>query len=328
LKVFYLQRQFLPDARPRPAGSSWPLRPSSPALVSQTKTVCRLCSADKLAPSFFGVKDQIMKRKLLVPALAGVCLLSRIGFAQFANSVIAYDHGTGFASNFTNANAALGAPASGSSVTPFAPPFSTSQIVSIGAGGYLTLQLTTPITDDPSHPFGIDFLLFGNSFFVVTNGSGASATTSGSIFSSSVSTRVEVSQDASTWFTLDPTLAPTVGTYYPTDGTGNSLLVVDPALGAADFGGMNLSGIRSLYAGSAGGADYDLSWARDSVGNPVTLDSVSYVRIDVLSGRTQIDAISVVPEPSVVALSMLGSALLCLRFLRLKKARVTGGVTV
>ena len=254
-----------------------------------------------------------MKRNVLALALAGVFVLPRISSAQFATTVIAYERGTGFASNFTNANAALGTPTSSSSVTPFAPPFSPSQIVSIGAGGYLTLQLGTPITDDASHPFGIDFLLFGNSFFVVTNGSGASATTSGAIFSSSVSTRVEVSRDATAWFTLDPALAPTVGTFYPTDGPGNPLAAVNPALGSSDFAGMNLSGIRSLYSGSAGGGDYDLSWARDGAGNPVMLDAVTYVRIDVLSGRTQIDAVAVVPEPAVGPLSIVGMALLYLR---------------
>jgi len=252
-----------------------------------------------------------MKRNVNVfgLAVAGVFVVSRIASAQFATSVLAYERGTGFASSFTNANAALGAPASSSSVTPFAPPFSTSQLVSIGTGGYLTLQLGTPIRDDPSHPFGIDFLLFGNSFFVSTNGSGASATTSGAIFSSSVSTHVEVSQDGSAWFTLDPTLAPTVGTYYPTDGPGNPLLAVNPVLGTSDFVGTNLSGIRALYAGSAGGADYDLGWARDGSGNPVSLDSVSYVRIDVLSGRTQLDAIAVVPEPGVCTLGAVGLGL-------------------
>jgi hypothetical protein len=170
-----------------------------------------------------------------------------------------------------------------------------------------------PITDDPGHPFGVDFLLFGNSFFVVTNGSGSSAKTSGAIFTSSVSTRIEVSQDASTWFTLDPTRAPTVGTYFPTDGPGNPLLPVNPALTASDFAGMNLSGIRSLYAGSAGGGDYDLEWARDADGNAVTLDRVSYVRIDVLSGRTQIDAIAAVPEPQTWMVGTLGAAVMILR---------------
>jgi hypothetical protein len=248
-----------------------------------------------------------MKRNVLRLAIASLFVVPCSASAQFGTSVIAYERGTGFASNFTNANAALGAPASGA--TPFAPPFSVSQLVSIGAGGYLTLQLGVPITDDSSHPFGMDFLLFGNSFFVVTNGSGVSATTSGAIFSSSVSTRVEVSQDGHSWFTLDPALAPTVGTYYPTDGSGNPLFPVNPALGQSDFAGMNLSGVRALYGGAAGGANYNLSWARDSAGNPVTLDSVSYVRIDVLSGRTQIDAIASVPEPGTCALAVVGLGL-------------------
>src|SRR5689334_5100862 len=117
-----------------------------------------------------------MKTNVLAVILA-VCVLPGVARAQFANAVLSYERGTGFASNFTNANAALGAPASGSSVTPFAPPFSTSQLVSVGAGGWLTLQLGLPIVNDPANPFGIDFLIFGNSFFVVTNGSGSSATT-------------------------------------------------------------------------------------------------------------------------------------------------------
>jgi hypothetical protein len=102
-------------------------------------------------------------------------------------------------------------------------------------------------------------------------------------------------------------MAPTVGTYFPTDGPGNPLLPVNPSFTAADFAGMNLSGVRSLYAGSAGGADYDLAWARDGVGNAVTLESISYVRIEVLSGRTQVDAIAVVPEPQAYALLALGT---------------------
>jgi len=251
-----------------------------------------------------------MKRNIIALAAAGIVLIHHTGLAQFAASVVAYERGTGFAANFTNANAALGAPASGASVTPYAPPFSTSQIVSIGAGGFLSLQLNTPISDDPNHLFGIDFLLFGNSFFVVTNGSGANGITSGSVFSSSVSTRVEVSRDGSIWYTLDAALAPTVGTYFPTDGTGNPFLAVNPALAAGDFAGRNLSGIRSLYAGSAGGGGYDLSWARDGDGNPVELESVSYVRIDVLSGRTQIDAITVVAEPHAWVIAAFGLMLL------------------
>jgi MYXO-CTERM domain-containing protein len=155
-------------------------------------------------------------------------------------------------------------------------------------------------------------MIFGNSFFVVTNGSGASARTSGAIFTSSVSTRTEVSADGSSWFTLDPSLSPTVGTLFPTDGSGNPLVPVNPGLSGSDFAGLNLSEIRSLYEGSAGGAGFDLSWARDADGNLVDLESASYIRIDVLSGRTQIDAVSVVPEPAAWALGLVGAGLLWL----------------
>ena len=259
-----------------------------------------------------------MKKLLLVSALAGVFVSPFLAQAQFASGVISYNPGTGFSPNFTNSSAALGAPASGNGITPFAPPFSTSQIVSIGAGGSLTLQFNAPILNNPADPYGIDMMIFGNSFFVVSSGSGSSAITSGAIFTSTVSTRVEVSADGSSWFTLDPGLAPNVGTYFPTEGTGNPFVPVNPALTSADFNGLNLSGIRSLYGGSAGGAGFDLSWARDGNGNSVDLQSASFLRIDVLSGRTQIDAISVVPEPGVSMFA--GAGVLSLAIVRRRMA--------
>jgi len=51
----------------------------------------------------------------------------------------------------------------GKLVTPFAPPFSTSQLFSI-ARRSLTLQFGMPIKNDPTHPFGIDFQIFGIHF--------------------------------------------------------------------------------------------------------------------------------------------------------------------
>src|SRR5262245_35668540 len=106
-----------------------------------------------------------MQKKCFIPlAVAGLLFVSSPAYAQYASSVVLYTPGTGFAANFTNASTALGAPASSTSITPFAPPFSNTQIMSIGAGGSLTLQFNTPIADDPAHAFGIDFLIFGNSF--------------------------------------------------------------------------------------------------------------------------------------------------------------------
>src|SRR5437016_3496719 len=158
LKVFVLWRErkaaLVPD---RINTSLFAATPSSPALVSQTKT--------SFAEFFSGLIERSAMNKITLGlAVASLFLTPPVVRAQFANAVISYDHGTGFAANFTNANASLGAPTSGSSVTPFAPPFSTSQIVSIGAGGSLTLQLSTPIVNNPANPFGIDLLILGNSF--------------------------------------------------------------------------------------------------------------------------------------------------------------------
>jgi hypothetical protein len=261
-----------------------------------------------------------MKKLLSISALVGLSFIPFITQAQFASGVVSYNPGTGFSPNFTNSNAALGAPASGIGITPFAPPFSTGQLVSVGAGGSLTLQFNTPIFNNAANPYGIDMMIFGNSFFVVSSGSGSSAITSGAIFTSTVSTRVEVSADGATWFTLDPNVAPNVGTLFPTDGTGNPFVPVNPALTSADFNGLNLSGIRALYGGSAGGAGFDLSWARDGDGNSVDLQSASFLRIDVLSGRTQIDAISIVPEPGAWMMGALGS-ILWLKFGCRRKAK-------
>jgi hypothetical protein len=250
-----------------------------------------------------------MKKIGSVLALAGLFVMSTTLRAQFADAVISYNSGSGFAAGFTNASTALGAPTPGGGVTPFAPPFAKNQIVSIGAGGSLTLQLDTPIMNNPSDPFGIDFMIFGNTFFVLS-GSTATGALGGN---NTGTTRVEVSADDVNWFTLNPALAPTVDGIFPTDGTGNPLVAVDPSLTASSFAGQNLAGVRSLYNGSAGGSGFDLAWAQDSLGNDANLAFADYVRIDVLSGKSEIDAISVVPEPATYALVLAGAGLFFLR---------------
>ena len=242
--------------------------------------------------------------------LAAVLFASPSARAQFASSVVSYNPGTGFAASFTNASAALGAPASGSSITPFAPPFSSSQIVSIGAGGSIALQFNTPIAINPSAPFGIDLNIFANEFFTRST----SNTVSGSFFHAA-STTVQVSTDGSTWFTLNPALAPPVGALFPTDGTGNPLIAVNPALTLNDFIGQNLAGIRALYGGSAGGTGYSLAWAQDADGNSVALSSADFLRIEVASGVVDLDAIAAVPEPGILNLLLLAALILGLKCL-------------
>src|SRR5260221_8775076 len=107
------------------------------------------------------------KVRLFVLAVASLFVVSTT-HAGFADAVIEYNLGTGFASGFTNASAVLGAPTV--SANPFSPAFRNTQLLSIGAGGTLTVQFSTPIVNDPGHPYGLDFLIFGNSGFVITNG--------------------------------------------------------------------------------------------------------------------------------------------------------------
>jgi hypothetical protein len=243
-----------------------------------------------------------MKKICLPLALAGCLASSPDSHAQFAGNVISYYSGTGFAAGFTNASAALGAPASGGAVTPFAPPFSNTQIVSIGAGGEITLQLSSPWSHDSTHAYGLDLNIFANQFFVSSGGK-----VSG-LFFHTASTLVQISQDGSSWFTLNPSLAPQPGGLFPTDGNGNPTVPVDPSLTLSSFTGQNLTGIRSLYNGSAGGTGYSFAWAQDADGNSVTLPNVDFVRIEVASGVVDLDAISVVPEPKSWAL-ILGASM-------------------
>jgi len=251
-----------------------------------------------------------MKKISLLLALAGVSIGSILSVfsarAQFASSVMDYHSGTGFAAGFTNAAAALGAPAAGSAVTPLAPPYAKTQLVSIGAGGDITLQLSTPVTSNPADPYGIDFILFGNQFFV-SSGSEVSG-----LYDHAASILVQVSPDDVNWYTLNPALAPQPGTLFPTDGSGNPQIPVNPALTLASFTGRNLAGIESLYAGSAGGTGYALDWALNADNQPAGLASADYLRLAVQSGVLDLDAVSVVPEPTTWSLLPAGLGLLWL----------------
>ena len=256
-------------------------------------------------------KDQRMfKCSRWVLALAGTLVSANIQ-AQFATTVSLYTPGTGFSPGYTNASVVLGAPSSiipgpfGGPVDPFNPPYLNSQILSIGAGGSLTVTFEKPVMNHPKNRFGIDFIVFGNSGFIITNAFDPNTfdwigtpATDGSLFAHNPdSTRVWVSRDGESFYLLDPNLAPTVDGLCPTDGEGNCQIPVDPALTQADFAGLTVEAMRAFYLGSAGGAGFDISWALDANGNPVHLSQISHVRIEVLSGKSEVDGFAVVFAP-------------------------------
>lgn len=266
---------------------------------------------------------EIMNRiRLLAPALAGFVAVPAL-VAQYATAVVEYVPGTAPAAGLTNSAAVVGEPSRstpgqfGGPVDPFAPPYTSDQIVSVGTGGSLTVQFSSPIRNDPQNPFGSDFSIFGSAGFQVTNSFDenfnyiGTPATDGTLFNPNTgTTRVSVSADGVTWYTLDPSLAPVVDHYFPTDGSGSFTTPVSPSLRPVDMAGNTLAQIRSAYAGSAGGAAYDIAWARDGGGLPIALSEISYIRVNVLTGRAEIDgfsAVSAVPEPRTIALAAVAT---------------------
>jgi hypothetical protein len=254
------------------------------------------------------LKDQFMlKARLLALAAASFVVASHA--TPFADRVVSYDPGTGFAPRFTNPAAALGEPSRLNpygDTDPFDPPYGTNQVVSIGAGGHLLLQFHTPILNHPNNLDRLDFTIFGNSGFIITNDFEPTTfdwigvpATDGSLFGENTGeTRVSVSRDGVTFYELSPAMGLQVDSFPPTDGSGNFQVPLAPNLAQSDFAGATLEEIRRLYNGSAGGASYDISWAQDVAGRSIFLPEINFIRIDVLSGRAEIDGIATVLRQS------------------------------
>lgn len=261
------------------------------------------------------------KNCLLSLALASAWALNLNAASPYAAAVVSYNPGVGYNAGTITSSAVLGEPSRTTDdtyykgpVDPFNPAYTASQIVSLGSGGSVVVQFDTPITRDAGHLYGMDFIIFGGAGFAWTNAVDeawnpiGTPRTDGSMFSvNASSTRVSVSQNGTDYYTLDTTKAPVVEGLFPMDGAGNFQKPVNPALTAASFAGASLADVRALYAGSGGGASYSLAWAQDGGGQPVSLSSVSYVRVDVLSGKVELDGFAAVPEPSTWALGLLGA---------------------
>jgi PEP-CTERM motif-containing protein len=267
-----------------------------------------------------------MKYKSILAAisLAGILFAPEPGRAQFADAVVDYDHGVGFATEFsppnigyTNPVVALGQPNRDTdfgAVTPFNPPFARSELVSLGVGGSLTVSFLTPVLNGAGNPYGLDFIIYGSAGFVDVDYPNGHTDGLASMFGDNQGlTRVSVSADGINFYTLNPALAPVVDGLFPTDGAGTFGLPVNPLLTSADLANLSFAQLRALYAGSAGGTGYDLAWAVDGANLPVNLTSISQVRVDVLSGRAEIDGFAVVPEPASWTLALAGFGLLALR---------------
>lgn len=251
-------------------------------------------------------------------SFAPTSLAGDIGINPFASRIVQFVQGSTPFTNLANPATALGEPSrishdpqwGDSNVNPFSPAYLPDQIVSIGPGGSLTVQFDQPVTDDPSNPFGLDLLTFGNSGYQVDFNTGRAL----GLFGSNSQGVLEVSADGQSWRTV-PNARP--DGLFPTLGFSDALDPFDPAPGSvlADFTkpvnpafnawGLTYPQILAAYNGSGGGTGIDLA----SVG----LSAISFVRVSLpltTSGNLEIDAFSdVSPVPSPASLVPLLFAL-------------------
>jgi hypothetical protein len=259
------------------------------------------------------------RRVLSASILTLTSLHASLGAAHaadpWADRLVQFTAGTGGASGYTNAATALGSPdrIAGASIgfpspiTPFAPAFEASQLVSLGRGGSITVAFDEPVENDPTNPYGIDLLLFSNSFYADVSpdftGTAGPVSSEGGL--------VEVSADGINWFSVAgpsadgpfPTLAfsDLAGPYDPTPGSSPTDFTrpVNPAFNAE---GLTFAQIVAGYDGSGGGAGFDIA----STG----LASISFVRVTNplnATGTPEIDAfadVSPVPAPSSLLLAL------------------------
>lgn len=162
----------------------------------------------------------------------------------------------------------------------------TNLLLTIGAGDEIIARFDQPVPDDPAHPYGVDLLVFGNSFFTpnkfVNDSTDMGACVlSGAIFSEPLKVSVspgftgqpgEVANDPDTWPWYRYDNGPYADSAFPTHAykwnraTTNwtSDLMdftkpVNPALQSVlSAGGLTAADGIDLYVGSGGGTGFDL----------------------------------------------------------------------
>ena len=257
-----------------------------------------------------------VRRAARASAAALALLAGQASASDFASSVVNYVQGTGVNAGNDDPNTAIGSPPrfTGTqiglpgAVPPFNPSFDPGECVSIGRGGSLTLAFDHDVLDDASNPYGLDLIIFGNSFFWDP----VNFTATAQALSSDGGT-VSLSADGQTWVTapgMADGLFPTLAYLDQTDpfgGPAGDVLSdftkpVNPNFASPGaWQGADLAAIIAAYDGSGGGWGIDIG--------ALGLSSVRYVKITNDSGANlipEIDGISdvrAVPSPSSVWLA-------------------------
>jgi hypothetical protein len=234
---------------------------------------------------------------------------------------VSFDAGTGGAASGADPSAVLGSPTRltaptspfGGAVTPFNPSFGANETFSLGSGGQITVRFDEPVLNDPNNPFGIDLLVFGNSFFYDSINFDPIANEL-----SSEGGIIEVSSDGIAWSLVQNTQAdglwPTLGYSDQTDPFGGPAGNVPtdftkPVNPSFSWQGKTLAQLVAGYDGSGGGAGIDIG--------ALGLSQISYVRVAYGNGpgaSIEIDGFSdVTPIPAPALLLPLAGTFAFMR---------------
>ena len=248
------------------------------------------------------------------------CLLQSTFFVvaasnDWASEIIEYTPGENVPFGYTNASAALWHASeitdyegSNTAVSVINPPWQNNQIVSVGTGGKLILKMGKRVNnyDEPEHPFGIDLLVYGNTFFVYDYNEGLPETNTW-YTSSEEPAEIWVSADLTNWFIVTNCYADALLPTQSIDINGEPsdyLYPPSPDLLSNDWfdGTWSYSNTVAVYDGSAGGAPVDLSQLKAADGEATNLSYINYVKIEnpISGNAAEIDAIAAVaemPEP-------------------------------
>lgn len=259
----------------------------------------------------------MLRREVLVALAACGPVVVAIGSHPWGSEVVRYVMGEGVSEGYDDPLAALGEPTRYTgrifgfpgAVTPFNPAFDPGELVTVGRGGELVVRFARAVWDDPSNPFGIDLLIFGNAGFIDADYPNGVA---GPLFGAEPGL-IEVSQDGEDWQPIPgvgadgmfPTLGylDLAGPYREAPGAvfSNFQRPVDPTFNPI---GRTFAEIVAAYDGSGGGAGVDIG---------VTgLAWIQYVRVTNgmnAGGGLQIDGFAAVPSPGAV-LILAGAAVM------------------
>ncbi len=276
-----------------------------------------------------------MKKLAVISWLAfgtSVAMGDNAGAATHAAKVVDFQSGDGAAPGFNDPATALGVPtrftgvgAFPGVVSAFNPPFMPSELVSIGEGGFVTLQLSNYLLPGSAT---LDLGVFTNVGLIdndFPNGLAANPLSADAGTFGADSATLEVSADGATWVPVGEHVfdLPTVGFSDVTNpfasepGSAPSDFGKPFAGTLADLAGLNYDNpsgadILQLLDGSGGGTWLNLSDAG--------LDQIGWLRFSVpddgdaeTHNKFELDGVSLnnasvgpaVPEPSTLALASL-----------------------